>query len=292
MNRHVLLFAFCCILPSAAAQEQVEDQAAIRRAVESYVNAFNRHDANSVAAHWSADAVYTSRVTGEQVTGRQAIEQLFESQFQEAKDAKLDVSVEAIQFVSPNVAVEHGTANLLRPNLPPEELQYTAVHVRRDGKWLLDRVTDEDEPVVKSHYEQLKELEWMIGSWIDEDDNASVVTECQWTRNNNFITRSFTVSVGDQIDMAGMQIVGWDPAAKQIRSWTFDSDGGFSEGKWTRKDDRWFIHKTGVLHDGGQATAVNVMRLLDDNTCTLQSVSRTVDGELLPNIDEIRIVRQ
>ena len=133
----------------------------------------------------------------------------------------------------------------------------------------------------------------MIGSWIDEDDNASVVTECQWTRNNNFITRSFTVSVGDQIDMAGMQIVGWDPAAKQIRSWTFDSDGGFSEGKWTRKEDRWFIHKTGVLHDGGQATAVNVVRLLDDNTtCTLQSVSRTLDGELLPNIDEIRIVRQ
>ena len=89
-----------------------------------------------------------------------------------------------------------------------------------------------------------------------------------------------------------MQIIGWDAAAKQIRSWTFDSDGGFSEGQWTHKDDRWFVQKKGVLDDGGRATAVNILRRIDDNTFTIQSVSRTIDGELLPNIDEVRVVRQ
>jgi len=36
--------------------------------------------------------------------------------------------------------------------------------------------------------------------------------------------------------MAGMQIIGWGPAAKQMRSWVFDSDGGFGTVIWSKKD--------------------------------------------------------
>ena len=32
--------------------------------------------------------------------------------------------------------------------------------------------------------------------------------------------------------MTVTQRIGWDPAAKQIRSWEFDSEGGFGEGTW------------------------------------------------------------
>jgi hypothetical protein len=172
-----------------------------------------------------------------------------------------------------------------------EESSYTAIHVKRDGKWLLDRVTEKDVPVVLSHYDQLKELEWMIGSWIDGDDQARVETTCTWTRNKNFITRSFTVSVQDRIEMAGMQIIGWDPAAKQIRSWLFDSDGGFGEGRWTKKDNRWFITTTGTTPDGLSSTSVNVITHVDDNQFTWQSANRTIDGRLMPNIDEVVVVR-
>ncbi len=87
--------------------------------------------------------------------------------FEEAKDSKMAIDVESVQFVSPNVAVEHGTARVLQAEQEPIESQYTAVYVKRDGKWLLDRVSEEDKPVIQSHYEQLKELEWMIGSWVD-----------------------------------------------------------------------------------------------------------------------------
>jgi hypothetical protein len=131
----------------------------------------------------------------------------------------------------------------------------------------------------------------MIGTWVDSDGQGRVETTCQWTRNKNFITRSFAVSVGDQIDMAGMQIIGWDPAAKQIRSWVFDSDGGFGEGRWTRKDNRWTINTTATMPDGRKASAVNMITYLDDDQFQWQSVSRMADGELLPNIDEVVIVR-
>jgi uncharacterized protein (TIGR02246 family) len=276
----------------AEADGQAADETAIRKAVESYVAAFNQGDAKALAAMWSREAVYTNPLSGEQVVGREAVEKQFAGIFAEAKGAKLEAKTESVQFVSPNVAVEHGTAKVTRSDQAPEESDYTAVYVKREGQWLLDRVTEEDVPApVPSHYEQLKELEWMIGKWVDQDDQATVVTECNWAKNNNFLTRSFTIQIRDRIDMAGMQIIGWDPAAKQIRSWVFDSDGGFGQATWKKKGNRWYIQQSGVLPDGRKSSAVNIITCVDNNTCTLQSVNRTLDGELLPNIAEVQITK-
>jgi uncharacterized protein (TIGR02246 family) len=276
----------------AEADRQAADEAAIHKAVESYVAAFNQGDAKALAAMWSPEAVYTNPLSGEQVVGREAIEKQFAAIFANAKGAKLEAKTDSIQFVSPSVAVEHGTAKVLRPDQAPEESQYTAVYVKRDAQWLLDRVTEEDVVVVPAHHEQLKELEWMIGRWVDQDDDATVVTECNWTRNNTFIARSFTIHIRDRLDMAGMQIIGWDPATKQIRSWVFDSDGGFGQGTWKKKGNRWYVQQTGVLPDGRKSSSVNIVTYVDDKACTLQSVNRTVGGELLPNIEEVKITKQ
>jgi uncharacterized protein (TIGR02246 family) len=275
-----------------AGEEAVSpDETAIRKSAASYVEAYNRRDAKAVADHWSPDAVYTIRTTGERLTGREAIEKEFTAQFKEKDVAKLAATVESVQFISPNVAVERGKATMTVGKEPPEETLYTAVHVKRDGKWLLDRITEEEVPVVLSNYERLKELEWLIGDWVDEDEEASVQTTCQWTKNKNFIVRSFTVSSGDRINMSGMQVIGWDAAAKRIRSWVFDSDGGFAEGVWQRKENRWTIKSTGVLPDGGKSSSVNIMTIVDKDHFKWQSVNREVDGEPLPNVDEVLVAR-
>lgn len=268
------------------------EEAAIRKTVAAYVQVFNNRDARALADHWSPDAVYANRITGEEVVGRAAIAEQFTALFKAQPEVKLDVSVESIQFVSPNVAVEHGTARFLAPKAEPEEIDYTAVYVRRDGRWLLDRVTDQAKEVVPTNYDQLKALEWMVGRWADDAGNAQVELDCNWTKNRNFLTRSFKLAAEGGIDFAGMQIIGWDPAAKRIRSWTFDSNGTFAEATWSRKGDRWYIHNTGVLPDGRRATMVNVMKTVDDNSFTWQTIERTAGGELLPNIDEVLIVRR
>ncbi len=278
-------------MASAQDDRQSANEMAIRKAVEAYVSAFNKGDAKALAALWAPEAVYTNPLTNEDVVGREAIEGQFAGIFEGAKGARLESTTLSIGFVSPNVAVEQGLAKVILADQVPEESQYSAVYVKRDGQWLLDRVTEEVVPVVISHYEHLKALEWMVGSWVDQDEEATVITECNWTRNNNFLTRSFTVQVGDQIDMAGMQIIGWDPAEKRIRSWVFDSDGGFGQAIWTKKDNSWHIQQTGVLPDGRKSSVVNIITYVNDNTCTLQSVNRTVDGELLPNIAEVQITK-
>jgi uncharacterized protein (TIGR02246 family) len=272
--------------------EPSADEAAIRKADQDYVNAYNRHDAKALADAWSPEAVYLNRVTGAEVVGRAAIAEQFAALFKSQPEVKLDLSVESIQFVSPNVAVEHGVAKMVSPKGEPEEIEYSAVFVRRDGRWLLDRVTDKAKDDAPSRYEQLKPLEWMIGRWVDKDDNVDIRIDCQWTKNQSFITRSFTVAVKGEVNMSGMQIIGWDPAAKTIRSWTFDSDGGFAEATWTLKKDRWFIQNKGLTADGRKASMVNVIKPVDQNSCTWQTVERTVAGELLPNVNEVLIVRE
>src|SRR3954453_12240481 len=296
---HVPVICFLiAISTNICRADQASDEKAIRKADDAYVEAYNKQDAKAIAAMWSPEAVYVDPETGKEAVGREEIEKEFADTFKNLKDAKLEVNAESIKFLSPNVAVETGTARIVRPKAKPDESAYSALFVKRDGKWLLDRVTEEQPPAPPapppSNYEHLKELEWMVGSWVDRDDDEGVViqTDCEWTKNKNFITRSFAVAVRDRVNMAGMQVIGWDPIAKQIRSWVFDSDGGFGEGKWTHKGNRWTIQQAGTLPDGSRSSAVNGMKKLGDDSFSWQSVERSVNGDMLPDVEEVTVYRK
>ena len=272
-----------------------DDEAGIRAAGAAFIEAYNARDAKKLAALWTPDAVYIDPLTGEQTVGRDAIEKVFADAFADKQDVKLAVDTSSIDFVSPNVAIARGTAHVIRADQEPVDSDFTAVRVKRDGQWLLDRVSEvEKEKTPPSNYEHLKELQWMIGSWHDDDPRPAVEvqTDCAWTKNKNFITRSYAVAMGNDVRKSGMQIIGWDPIAKQIRSWVFDSDGGYGEGTWTHKGDKWFIQNSATLQDGGKATSLNIMTKLDDNSFKWESVNRDIDGQLQPNADPVIVVRK
>ena len=296
LMRHVWLFlsiAAALAFPLLGQQpaNQATDEAAIRKAAADYAEAFNKHDAKALAELWSPDAVYLNRSTGEQAVGRAAIAEQFAAQFKDQPNVKMEVSIASVQFLSPNVAVERGTAKILEPNAQPEEIEYSAIDVKRDGKWMLDRVTDTEKEVVPSQYEHLKVLEWMVGEWTTDAAGAEVEVDCHWTKNQNFLTRAFKISINGS-DFSGMQIIGWDAAAKAIRSWTFDSNGTFAEATWEQRGGKWFIRNRGVLPDGRAATMINVMKQTGESSFTWQTIERTAGSELLPNLDEISIVRR
>ena len=133
----VAVFALLALATRVSAQpasgqgsgEAPGDESLIRQAVAAYVEAFNKHDATALAGFWSPDAVYLNRVTDEEVVGRPAIAEQFTSLFKNVPEIKLAVNTESIQFISPNVAVEHGTSKLMFPKSEPEEVDYAAVYV-------------------------------------------------------------------------------------------------------------------------------------------------------------------
>lgn len=290
----LLSVTWCALLcvPSVSADQET-DEAKLREDIDAYVQAFNQGDAKALAAMWSPEAVYINPLSGEQVVGRDAIEKQFAAIFSENKDTKLAATTERIQFISPGVALENGTAIVSRPGgEAPEVTAYQAVYVKHDGEWLLDRVSEEVVAVPVSRPNHLAKLEWLIGTWIDEDDNARIESNYRWTKNRTFITQLFEITVGDQVEHSGMQIIGWDSASEKIRSWVFDSDGGFGEGVWSQHDNAWHIRSSGVLPDGSKSSSTNVMTYINDNVFTWQSIDRMVDGELLPNVDEVVVAKQ
>jgi uncharacterized protein (TIGR02246 family) len=268
------------------------DEATIRANAEKYVEAYNRRDSATMAQMWSPEALYMDPRTGEAVVGREAIKEQIDYALAGQEDAKLVVAIDSIEFVSPNVAIEKGNSIITYSDHPPENSEYAAVHVKREGQWLIDRISESEIPAPPpSNYEHLKRLEWMIGSWIDEDETTTIQTDCEWTKNKNFITRSFAVLAGDDTDLSGMQIIGWDAANEQICSWVFDSKGGFGEGVWTATDAGWSIQSVGTLPDGSKTSATNLIKRVDDDSYTWESIDREAAGELQPNIAPSMIVR-
>jgi hypothetical protein len=139
--------------------------------------------------------------------------------------------------------------------------------------------------------EHLSQLAWMVGSWKDQGGENSVETKTDWARGNNFLTRNFKVSQGDDVMLEGWQIIGWDPIQKRIRSWIFDSDGGYGQGTWTRDGNRWLVRETRVSADGTESSAEQTLTYVDPDHCTFESANRTLDGDPQPNIAKVDIQR-
>ena len=281
----LVTFAATC---AEAEQKPAPDEAAIKQAVKSYVEAFNRGDAEAVASFWSEDGEYVAS-SGDRFQGRKKIEAAFKNFFAENKDVQLQASPSSIRFPYPNRAIETGTAIVSRPGQNPEETQYVASYLKKDGAWKLVSVKEEESSPA---YQHLKELEWLLGEWIDRDETVTLDTVYEWSRNRSFITGSFTIYVQGKVDLQGTQVIAWDPVAKTIRSWVFDSHGGFGQGTWSRKGNQWVVDTSSVLSTGEKASAINTYTYIDDNMFTFQSVGREIGGEPMPDIDAVTVVRK
>jgi uncharacterized protein (TIGR02246 family) len=272
------------------AENRSADEAAIRANVAAFVKAYNAGDAKAVAALFMPDGQIVDK-DGDTSEGRAAIEQTFKDLFTAARQKRLEVSVESIRFIGPDLAVETGsTKETPAPGETPEYEGYTVLHVKRDGKWLMALARDEEGPPPSSH-EQLQPLAWLVGEWIDDDGDDVVNSTCRWSEDGNFLLQEFHLQIGGRNAMRVTQRIGWDPLAKRIRSWVFDSEGGFSESVWTRNGDTWVIKATGVRPDGMSASATNVLVPSGPDSYVWRSTDRIVGDQIDPPI-EVKVIRK
>jgi uncharacterized protein (TIGR02246 family) len=294
--KSLILAALVLFGPTSLAARAVEpdgDAAAIQQRAVAYVAAYNQRDAMALADLWAEDAVYLNRDTGEPIEGRAAIAAMFADMFESGDAAQLSVTIQSIRLITPDVAIEDGTAEIITAEGEPTTSTYTAIHVKKDGEWYLNSVRETDMPAPPAREpNELDQLAWLIGQWLDDSEDAMVRTSWQWAKNEHFLTSNFNVSIDDRVEIEGTQVIGWDPVAGQIRSWVFDSEGGFGEGVWRRVGNQWIVDTTSTLSDGSQGSATNIYTPVDENTFTWKSVDRQIDGEPQEDVNEVAVHRQ
>ncbi|MEN6449625.1 MAG: SgcJ/EcaC family oxidoreductase [Thermoguttaceae bacterium] len=268
-----------------------EDEKAIRQNVDAFVKDYNDHNARAIATLFTQDGV-TADDEGNSARGREAIEQVFANVFKEHPKTRMTNVIESIRMTGPAEAVENGTSTAVHDDgATPEKTRYRVVHVKQGGKWLMAAATELPEGKWGGA-EALNQLEWLIGDWVDESPDALVLNSYHWTDNHRFILGQFIVQIGGKPAMTGSQRIGWDPRDKTIRSWVFDSEGGFAEGVWTREGDTWLAKLAGVTRDGKRASGTRKMTMVSRDRFIVQSVDRTVGDEKRPDGDKIIIVRR
>lgn len=268
------------------------DEKAIRLTGDTYMKAFANADAKSIAAHFTADAEYIDEL-GNVFQGREAITQVMTSLFADKPGCQIDIDIETIRFISPGVAVEDGSTALTSSSVTePVYSHYSAVHVKTNGKWLTASVREHAPKGRRQHRTQLKQIARLQGNWVNEADNSVVIFSCEPVDGGNFLLRKFTIHMAGQEAMSGTQRTGWDPLTGKLKSWIFDSEGGYSEGFWHRDDDRWVLKSTGVTADGQTASDTSIYTFVNEDTMTWQSVDHEIAGVEIPDSEVVTIVRR
>lgn len=277
----------------AGAQDAPATPTAEEKAVlavdEAFVRAYNAGDAKAVAALFTEDAEIVEE-DGLHYQGRDMLARSLAGTFEENKGAKIALDVESIRFLTPDSAKEEGRSTVTPVKGPAVSRPYTVLYVRRDGRWLIADVHEDPDPVVAPR-ERLEELSWLIGDWLDEGADADAQISCRWSEDGNFLIRTFRVHHHGKAALSVVQRIGWDPLAKQIRSWEFDSEGGYGEGRWTRDGDRWIVKHTGVRPDGTTASSTNVMTRERSDLVRWTSTDRIVGGRSEPDETSYVFVR-
>jgi hypothetical protein len=147
-------------------------------------------------------------------------------------------------------------------------------------------------PTPETPKQALEPLAWMVGNWQDSGAGAAVETHVSWSPGESFLIRSYTAQrEGEELPFAGTQVIGWDPRSKQIRSWTFNSDGSFGDGAWSKNGDEWLVRTTQTLQDGSAASATQVITMVNADTAMVQTVGKEVNGSPEPASEPVTMVR-
>ena len=274
------------------AAKVADDEKAIAGLVAAFTKAFNAGDAAAAAATFAEDALVVDE-HGERTEGRAAIRAQLAASFADNPGSTIAIKVDSLRFLGPDTALEEGRTTITPAGAgeSPEITHFTVVYIKKNGQWLQSAVRDEFSHDLRPH-DRLKELEWLVGDWINESQDAVVNTSCKWSDDGNFLIRDFTMKTQGQPVLSGTQRIGWDAVKHQFKTWIFDSEGGFGEGYLTRDGDRWLIKAEGVRQDGHPASATNIITRLGKDRISWQSVDRTLGGAAIAGINEFTVVRK
>jgi ketosteroid isomerase-like protein len=241
--------------PSLAAVVAAEGQATVK--------AFDGGDAAALANMF----LETGEVVDEDggvVSGRAAIADLFGRFF--------------ARFPKATLAMEEGVRRITTADGTAAQMRYVAVRSKQGGRWPIASYREFADDPLPTPREMLSPLEWLVGEWVDESGDGKTTIRYEWTPDGNFLVGEYDLTVGGDSGAKSVQRIGFDPVQGMLRSWTFDSDGGFSEGEWSASGDGWLIRSQATMPDGSTGRATVTITPRDADHFVVESTDRFVAG--------------
>lgn len=268
------------------ALDRQDDRKAIQAALQSFVKAFESRDAEALAAHWTAEGEYES--DGEPaVRGRETIQKRFSEFFAKTPELKAEVRSDSLRFLSSDTAINEGLVSIRRgAAATATKARYKILVVREKGRWLFAQLNESPKQGVA-----VSDIAWLIGEWkstIGQD--AEIRTVYSWSPSKKFIHSEVHIKE-KALAFTVNQVIGVDPATGAIHTWSFEADGGVGEADWSSDGDHWILNMEGTLVDGTTLTETNILRRVDDDTFTWQSINRMFDGAELADLAPVKVKR-
>jgi uncharacterized protein (TIGR02246 family) len=261
----------------------------VRVSSENFVKVFDKGGAKDVAALFVEGGELIDE-NGTIYQGRTEITDVLSKFFTKFPNATLAMEIESVRSIGPNLAMEEGT-RFVTTKEGRAQLRYSAVKTKVGGQWLIASIREfNDEPAPTAN-EQLQQLAWLTGDWVNEGSDAAVRISYRWSEDKNYILGEYSINMPGKPPMKSSQRIGWDPVAGRIRSWLFDADGGFSEGLWTSLEGRWVVKSNTVVADGRLGSATLTFIPTGKEHFQLKGTDRLIGDEQAPNFD-VKVVKK
>jgi len=268
---------------TAEPAERPDDTKAIRTAIEGFAGAFQKGDANAAAAFLTTGAELIPD-EGEPLRGKDAIHKALTEHFAKKKATKFELEFESIRFPSKDTAIQEGNLKVT-VDKDSSSKRFSIMAVREEGKWMLAFIKEwPDEE------EDLKDLDWLIGTWSAKRGESEVKTKYEWFGNKTFIKAEFAIE-GKEKKISGMQLIGLDPETGDMKVWIFEAEGGVGEGTVEREGNNWIFETSTKLTDGSTLEAKNILVQVNKDTFTWQPVNLMIDGVQYGNQPPVKITR-
>jgi uncharacterized protein (TIGR02246 family) len=264
--------------------------AAAARDGEATVKAFNAADAAALGAMFS-EAGELIDEAGTVHVGRSAITDLFARFFKEFPKSSLEMFVESTRLVGDAVVVEEGQRRITTADGRAAQVRYVAVRTKQGDRWPIASYREFSDDPAPTPREALQGVSWIVGDWVDESPEGRTTISFRWSDDGNFLIGEYTMSAGGAGGSKSTQRIGWDSVTGQLRSWTFDDDGGFTEGRWDSTDKGWVVRSAATMPDGSTGSATLAITVKDADRFSVRVTDRIIGGKSQPDF-EMTIARR
>jgi len=275
-------------LITAATGEQPAESPAVGVA-RAYQDAFNAGSADKLAALHTKDAEWVDS-DGNVYSGRDAIRTVLAKAFAAAPGRTIEFEVERFRPLADNVVVETGSASVTAPDGKQSVSAYTTVYAKEGDEWRIAQITETAPVVEPSPASELAALGWLEGKWRGENAKRPVTLEISPVQNGNFLTIKYSFGENGE-EGTSTEVVGYDAAEDRLRSWTFDSAGGFSEAAWQPDGANWLLVSKSVNPDGTRGSSqLEIRPAADGRSFTVEGYNRESGGVPMPKLGPIKFI--